>query len=52
MRIRPQHDRPVYRLDVPAGIDYGFLLGVMVTVDVLLMAAIFALHRLQAWLAL
>jgi hypothetical protein len=42
MRIRPQR----------SAIGYGFLLGAMVIVDVLLMAAIFALHRLQAWLAL
>lgn len=42
MRISPQR----------SAIGYGFLLGAMVTVDVLLTAAIFALHRLQAWLAL
>ena len=42
MRIRPQR----------SSIGYGFLLGAVVTVDVLLIAAILALHALQAWLAL
>jgi hypothetical protein len=42
MRLRPRR----------SSIGYGFLLGAMVTVDVLLLAAIIALHRLQAWLAL
>jgi len=41
MRIRPQR----------SSIGYGFLLGAVVTVDVLLIAAILALHALQAWLA-
>jgi len=42
MRIGPRRSR----------IGFGFLLGVLVTVDVLLLAAMYALHSLHTWLAL